>query len=109
MMIYDIEVRPGSGQEFFQYYTESVEAPTSSDALARVQRMNPGCQLFLQGSHNNSGKSGGSGIDLGTSTIGVLVLVGIVAFFTFLPYIIVVGAIGLMSWGLYKLVKWIFK
>lgn len=40
-MLYDIEVRPGRNTEFFQYYTETVEAQTSHDAVARVQRSNP--------------------------------------------------------------------
>lgn len=42
-MFYEVEVRPGPGSEFFQYYTETVEAPTSHDAEARVKRANPGC------------------------------------------------------------------
>ena len=44
-MIFEIEVRPGPGSEFFQYYTEKVEAATSDDAIKRVQRRNPGCNV----------------------------------------------------------------
>ena len=40
---YDIEVRPTSDTEFFQYYTETVSALTTDDAIKRVERMNPGC------------------------------------------------------------------
>ena len=105
-MLYDIEVRPGSGQEFFQYYTETVEANTSGDALARVQRMNPGCQLFLQGSYNDDDESGG-GMDLGSSLTWCLILGGGLLFLYALPFIIAFGAIGLVCWGGYKLLKWI--
>lgn len=46
-MFYEIEVRPGPETAYFQIYAETIEAPTSQDALARVQRRNPGCQLTL--------------------------------------------------------------
>jgi hypothetical protein len=46
-MLYEIEVRPRSGTEYFQIYTEIIEALTSQDALAKVQRRNPGCQVTL--------------------------------------------------------------
>ena len=108
-MIYDIEVRPGPGMEFFQYYTESVNANSSDDALKRVQRSNPGCELCCTGYYNDDGESGGSGMDLGSSTTWALILVGGVAFFYLLPIIIGVGAIALVCWGGYKLIKWILK
>ena len=41
--LYEVEVRPSHGGEQFQYYTETVEAHTSNDALKRVQRRNPDC------------------------------------------------------------------
>lgn len=38
--------------------------------------------------------------------VGLFVLAAIVSF---LPYIIGFGAIALICWGVYKLIKWIFK
>jgi hypothetical protein len=46
-IFYEIEVRPGPETAYFQIYAETIEAPTSQDALARVQRRNPGCLLTL--------------------------------------------------------------
>ena len=108
-MLYDIEVRPGSGQDHFQYYTETVEANTSGDALARVQRMNPGCQLFLQGSYNDDGGFDMSGVDFGSSLTWCVILGGGLLFLYALPFIVAIGAIGLVCWGGYKLIKWILK
>lgn len=51
-MHYEIEVRPGPDNEYFQIYTETIEAPTSQDALERAQRRNPGCHLTLCRSWN---------------------------------------------------------
>ena len=85
----------------------SVQANTTEEAISAVRRIHGIQDPVFYGT--SGGESDGGGIDLGTSTIAGLILVGIVAFFTLLPYIIVVGAIGLMGWGLYKLVKWILK
>jgi len=51
-MLYDIQVRPTSKTEYFQYYTETVEAATSHDAIRRVQRANPGCSVSCVKSYN---------------------------------------------------------
>lgn len=63
-MHYEIEVRPGPGTGHFQYYTETVEALTSHDALAMVQRRNPGCQVTVcrswQGTQRTNSRSGSS-------------------------------------------------
>lgn len=58
-MLFDVEVRPGYGTEHFNYYTETVEALTSHDAVARVERANPGCDVRCTKSYNadNSGSS----------------------------------------------------
>ena len=58
-MIYEIEVRPGPGSDFFQYYIEKVEAATADDAIKRVQRRNPGCYVSCTNSYNapNSSKA----------------------------------------------------
>jgi hypothetical protein len=59
-MLYDIQVRPGPETGYFQYYTETVDAATSHDALARVQRRNPGCQLSVCRTYNSSGNNSSS-------------------------------------------------
>ena len=76
---YDIEVRPGRNSEHFTYYTETVTANNSHDAVAKVQRMNPGCEVYCTkqytedeyqkengGSNNNSSSGNGySSVSLG--------------------------------------------
>ena len=64
VMLFDIEVRPGPDSDFFQYYTETVEANTHSDAVARVERRNPGCSCRCTNSYN-APKSGSSSTDSG--------------------------------------------
>jgi hypothetical protein len=68
-MFYEIEVRPGQGMPHFNYYTEVVEAPTSQDAIARVQRKNPGCMISCcrSWSGSNSPKQGSSGFASGNN------------------------------------------
>ena len=76
-MLYDIEVRPGRDTEFFQYYTETVEALTSHDAVARVQRRNPGCDVRCTRSYNEDG--GGSSLsDMGD--MGSWLILGAIVF-----------------------------
>ena len=58
-MFYKIEVRPAPGGDYFQIYTETVEALTSQDAEARVQRRNPGCSVTLLRSWSESEDSTG--------------------------------------------------
>ena len=63
---YDIEVRPTSNTDFFQYYTETVKAPTTSDAVKRVKRMNPGASCvcinieYGDGDSSSYSSSGGA-------------------------------------------------
>lgn len=75
-MLYDIEVRPKPGTEFFQYYTETVEALTSQDAIARVKRRNPGCDCRCTRSYseNEWGSESLNNTDLG----GTIILCAIV-------------------------------
>ena len=79
-MIYEIEVRPGSS-DFFTPYKETVEANTSYDALARVKRRNPGCQVFVTNSYNAPINRGGGGSSsaggCGTAVLLVLAAIGI--------------------------------
>lgn len=77
-MIYDIEVRPGPDSDFFQYYTETVEALTSHDAIAKVQRRNPGCNVRCTNSYSSSDQSSSSSFD-GGDGFGMLVL-GLIVF-----------------------------
>ena len=100
-MFYEIEVRPAPGMDFFQYYTVTVEAPTSHDALQRVQRSNPGCMLSLCGSYQSNPGSGGGGSSSSGDSIGVggiLVLVVVLfAIWLFVEYtsLVLMGVLGL--------------
>jgi hypothetical protein len=98
-MMYEIEVRPGPNTGFFNYYTETVEANTSHDAVARVQRANPGCQVRCCNSYNKS-QNGNSSIPSVGNVGGGAALVGLIVggwvFITFTPWIMMGlgGAIG---------------
>lgn len=103
-MYYEIEVRPGPNSEFFQYYTETVEAATSHDAISRVQRSNPGCIVHCAGSYN-SPKHGSSGLDfsdIGGSAllIGLLLLIWVIIEYwsIILPVGIVLGILFIIGW-----------
>ena len=76
-MLYDIEVRPGPDSGFFQYYTETVEAATSHDAVARVQRANPGCYVRCCKSYNKPSESSSSG---STGDVGGYLILGAILF-----------------------------
>ena len=73
-MLFDIQVRPGRNTGTFQYYTETVEAATSSDAIARVQRANPGCQITCMRSYykSSNNKSSGESQISGGGLIGLI-------------------------------------
>ena len=78
-MIYELEVRPGQGSsDFFTPYKETVEANTSHDAIARVQRRNPGCQVWVTSSYNAPRGGGGGGSSSSGGGSGCLVLLGLV-------------------------------
>ena len=85
--LYDVEVRPGPNSEFFQYYTETVEAHTSDDATKRVERMNPGCNCrvtdieyrsddnpWIDNDDNDYSDSSSSGLG---SMFGSVIMVGL--------------------------------
>ena len=85
--LYEVEVRPSHGGEQFQYYNETVEAHTNSDALKRVQRRNPGCVCRVVGTEyrsddnpfcddNDSDYSSDSSTGLG-SMFGSVIMVGL--------------------------------
>lgn len=102
-MLYDIEVRPGPNTGFFQYYTETVEANTSHDAIARVQRANPGCQVRCCRSYNKPNRNGGSSSSSDGNVGGYLIL-GAILFGIWLLveywWIVVPAAVilGLLVW-----------
>ena len=101
-MLYDIEVRPGPDSDYFQYYTETVEAATSQDAVSRVQRANPGCNVRCTNSYNapRSGgglfSGGGSSDTSGYLALGVILLCLwlIVEFWWIAIPVAVLGGIG---------------
>jgi hypothetical protein len=102
-MLYDIEVRPGPNTGFFQYYTETVEANTSHDAIARVQRANPGCQVRCCRSYNKPNESNGFSSSSGEDTSGYLILGAILFCIWFLVeywwiVVPVLVIIGLLVW-----------
>lgn len=79
-MLFDLEVRPQAGTPYFQPYTTTVEAGTSSDALNRVKRQYPGCDVWVTSSYNAPVKRGGGGMSSGGAQGGlglaVLLLIG---------------------------------
>ena len=101
--MYEVEVRPGPGSEFFQYYTETVEAPTSHDAESRVKRANPGCivrttKSWSEYEDDDHSSSGGGDIDgAGLLALGALLFI-VVAW----KYMLVFGLIALGIWFVMK-------
>ena len=105
-MMYEVEVRPGPGCEFFQYYTETVEAPTSHDAESRVKRANPGCIVRTTKSWSEyddeeeySGSS--TGIDGGFVLFALAAFILIAAW----KYVLVFAIVGLGIWFLLNTLK----
>ena len=88
----------------------SVQADTTEEAISAVRRIhgisNP---TFCGTSCGDDEESETSWGDLGGQFSFLVIGLAICAFFYFLPIIIGVGAIGLVCWGVYKLVKWIMK
>ena len=99
-MIFEVEVRHQQGAgDYFQPYTESVEALTSQDAKSRVQRANPGCLVRVTRSYNENNSESGSSFDFGDigGTFGWIVLLGgLWALATLTPWVLMSlgGAVG---------------
>ena len=77
MNTYNIEVRAPFEGPHFTPYTETVQAPTSNDAVQMVQRRNPGCSVISTGwvnDNNNTSSSvtSSSSGDLGSATFGLI-------------------------------------
>ena len=60
-------------------------------------------------SDDDDNESSYSSGDLGDKVLLLGGLFALAAIVSFLPYIIGFGAIALICWGVYKLIKWIFK
>lgn len=100
-MFFLIEVRPGPNVEFFQYYTEEIEANTSQDAINRVQRANRGCQVRCCASYTNSGdpRSGSGDTMSPLAVIGILGLAGIVWLYVEFPFVMIpLTVVGIGLW-----------
>jgi hypothetical protein len=103
--MYEVEVRPGPGSGFFQYYTETVEAPTSHDAESRVQRANPGCIVRTTKSWTEYDDDGDSGSHSSPSIDGAGLLVIAALFFIVAAwkYILLFGGIAFVIWFIIKI------
>lgn len=99
-MLYDIQVRPGPNGPFFNYYTETVEALTSHDAVERVQRANPGCQVICSRSYNKPNNKSSGDSDVSIESAGTLLGLAIAAwaFVSFTPWILMVLGGAAASW-----------
>lgn len=81
-MLFDLEIRAQAGTDYFQPFKTTVEAGTSSDALNRVKRQYPGCDVWVTNSYNapvNRGPSGSSSGGGGCAPLiglGILILIG---------------------------------
>ena len=65
-MLFDIEVRHNGVGDYFQPYKEvGVDALTSHDAVAKIQRQNPGCQVWCCKSYNAPRSKSSSSSDIG--------------------------------------------
>jgi hypothetical protein len=110
-MLYDIEVRPGPDTGYFQYYTETVEANTSHDAIKKVERANRGCIVRCCASYNapnnSSGGSSSSGDGEGTlAAIGILGTIALVMWaWPVLKWVLLVGAIGGVAYCIMMIVE----
>lgn len=113
-MLYDIEVRPGPDTGFFQYYTETVEANTSHDAVARVQRSNPGCNVRCCASYNapNDSSGGGSFSDGdGEGAMAAIAILGTIVLVMWawpvLKWVLLLSLIGGAAYGIMKVAEMI--
>ena len=66
-MIFELEVRAQAGTDYFQPFKTTVEAGTSSDALNRVKRQYPGCDVWVCRSYNAPVNSGAGSAPSGSS------------------------------------------
>ena len=89
----------------------SVESNTFHGAKQQIEQIYGATDV-----HNlrevNDNEDGGSDSDWGDigfkfALLGIAIIIWLIL--PVIPYIIVFGALGLIGWGVYKLVKWILK
>ena len=86
---YIIQVRPGSSDSF-QFYEEEVTASTRDDAVKKIERANPGCNVTCMGSvYSSNDESSLNGVG-GTATL-ISIFFGIWLIFVFSPWVLMVG------------------
>ena len=97
-------------------YTEemTVQASNLQEAEGKLRRQYGADPKQCRHTGNSPADSegGGSDFSLGDygfkfALLGIVIVIGLIL--PFLPYIIGFGAIALICWGVYKLIKWIFK
>jgi len=93
-MFYDIKVNPPQGDG--SAYIETIEADTQSEATLRVQRANPGCNVYCVGNRASNNSSGG-GFDFGfdDGTKGLIVF-GLLILFFIVKYWYIAIPVGLI-------------
>ena len=88
----------------------SVQADTTEEAISAVRRLhgisNPTFHGTSCGDDGESETSWGE-IGGGFAFLGIIIVIGLIL--PLLPYIIGFGAIGLVCWGGYKLIKWMWN
>ena len=94
-------------------YTEemTVQASNLQEAEGKLRRQYGAIPSQCRHTGNSApeGESESSWGDTGGSFALLLIGMAVVAFFMFFPYILGFGAIALVCWGVYKLIKWIIK
>ena len=100
MLIHTLEVRPPANGPYFTPYSEEVSAPTALDAVAMVERKNPGCWVShtssRQPERNTNRTYNESSCDTeALKGVGLLVLGGSAIFvaFVLLPELLALGGV----------------
>jgi hypothetical protein len=104
--MYEVEVRPGPGSEFFQYYTETVEALTSHDAELKVKRSNPGCIVRTTRSwddYDDDVNSSDSNVSMNGGFILALLLIAFLVYAW--KWILLIGGIAALIWGIIQFTR----
>ena len=90
------------------FQTLQVQSNTHHGAKSQFERVYGATQI--RNVHEVGDSEGeGFGMDLGSSLTWCLILGGGLLFVYALPFILFFGAIGLVCWGGYKLIKWMWN
>ena len=106
-MLFDIEVRHDGEGDYFQMYSETVEAATAQDAISRVQRKNPGCYVHCTNSYNAPYRQSttyggeGGGFLVGIAILG-LIIIGVLVEYWYIAVPLVAGLLFLYLWDKFK-------